>query len=59
VGKRDKKKILDKIMNAPIETILDAIMYLSGSDSKLIGTTAFSILSSLSKFSSQCESVMS
>ena len=59
VRKRDKKEILDKIMNATIETTLDAIMYLSGSNFKHIGATAFSILSLLSKFSSNCESVMS
>ena len=33
-------------------------MYLSGNESKSIGTTAFSTLSSLSKFSSTCPSVM-
>ncbi len=32
-------------------------MYLSGNDSKFIRTTAFSTLSSLSKFSSQCDGV--
>ena len=33
-------------------------MYLSGNESRFIRTTAFSTLSSLSKYSSQCKSVM-
>ena len=33
-------------------------MYLSGNEAKSIGTTAFSTLSSLSKYSSTCRSVM-
>lgn len=33
-------------------------MYTSGNEDKLIRTTAFSTLSSLSKYSSQCKSVM-
>ena len=35
-----------------VEFILDAIMYLSGIDQTFIRTTAFSTLSSLSKYSS-------
>jgi hypothetical protein len=45
-------------MNSEPEHILDGIMYLSGNREKNIGTTAFSILSQLSKLSSECESVM-
>ena len=56
--KKERKEIIGEIISSPPEYILDAIMYLSGNESKKIGTTAFSILSSLSKFSSQCESVM-
>ena len=52
------KEILEKIQDSSVEYILDAIMYLSGNDSKFIRTTAFSTLSSLSKYSSQCKSVM-
>lgn len=50
--------VIDRIKKAPVEHILDSIMYLSGNDSKFIRTTAFSTLSSLSKYSSQCKSVM-
>jgi hypothetical protein len=55
---KEKTKIIENIMNSEPEHILDAIMYLSGNSQKTIGTTAFSILSQLSKLSSQCESVM-
>lgn len=54
----EAEKVLDVLKNKPVEYVLDAIMYLSGSESKQIRTTAFSTLSSLSKYSSQCESVM-
>ena len=46
------KKIVSDIQKSKVEFILDSIMYLSGNDSKFIRTTAFSTLSSLSKFSS-------
>lgn len=52
-----QSKIVNETANSPVELILDAIMYLSGSDNMLIRTTAFSTLSSLSKFSSNCKSV--
>lgn len=39
------------------EFILDAVIYLSGVHETSIRTTAFSMLSSLSKYSSTCESV--
>ena len=54
----EAEKVLEHLKNKPVEYVLDAIMYLSGSESKQIRTTAFSTLSSLSKYSSQCESVM-
>lgn len=50
-------KILRDIEKAPVEYILDSIMYLSGSDSDFIRTRAFSTLGSLSKYSSECKSV--
>ena len=49
---------LEHVKSQGVEYILDGIMYLSGNDSKFIRTTAFSTLSSLSKYSSQCHSVM-
>ena len=52
------KEATRKVEKQPVEYILDAIMYLSGNDSKFIRTTAFSTLSSLSKYSSNCPSVM-
>ena len=55
----DKKSLKVEIMRRPIEYTLDSVMYLSGSDSDLIRTTAFSTLSALSNFSSMCPSVMS
>lgn len=54
----EKNKIIEGIQNMPVSNILDAIMHLSGNKQKSIGTTAFSILSSLSKYTSQCKSVM-
>ena len=54
----DKEAKIEEIKNDKIDHILDSIMYLSGNESKSIGTTAFSTLSSLSKFSSTCVSVM-
>ena len=50
--------MIERLRGQPVEYVLDAIMYLSGNDSKFIRTTAFSTLSSLSKYSSQCRSVM-
>lgn len=58
MSEEQKDEILEQIKNSPIDHILDAIMYLSGSDSILIRTIAFSTLSSLSKFSSECKSVL-
>mmetsp|Transcript_17153 Transcript_17153/g.26511 ORF Transcript_17153/g.26511 Transcript_17153/m.26511 type:complete len:351 (+) Transcript_17153:1277-2329(+) len=55
---KQKEEIIAKIRSSPVAHILDAIMYLSGNDSVFIRTTAFSTLSSLSKYSSQCPSVM-
>lgn len=52
LDQEEKNKILENIKNQPVEYVLDAIMYLSGNDSKFIRTTAFSTLSSLSKYSS-------
>jgi hypothetical protein len=49
---------LQEIRDAPINNILDAIMLISGNESIDIRTTAFSTLSSLSKYSSQHKSVM-
>jgi hypothetical protein len=54
----DLEKKLEEIRNDKIDNILDSIMYLSGNEAKSIGTTAFSTLSSLSKYSSTCRSVM-
>lgn len=47
-----------QILKTPVVNILDAIMLTSGNDHINIRTTAFSTLSSLSKYSSQCKSVM-
>jgi hypothetical protein len=58
VGDQNKAKVLKEIENSEVQYILDAIMYTSGNEDKLIRTTAFSTLSSLSKYSSQCKSVM-
>lgn len=55
---QETEDVLERLRNQPVEFVLDAIMYLSGNDSKFIRTTAFSTLSSLSKYSSQCRSVM-
>jgi len=55
---QDAEAVIERIKAQPVEYVLDAIMYLSGNDSKFIRTTAFSTLSSLSKYSSQCPSVM-
>lgn len=55
----DINALVEKTMGSPVKFILDSIMFLSGNDSTKIRTTAFSTLSSLSKFSSQDESVMS
>lgn len=55
---KEKEKIVSRIMNSEPDYILDGIMYLSGCTKLNIGTTAFSILSQLSKLSSQCDSVM-
>ena len=54
----EKAKKIEDVKSQPVEYILDAIMHLSGNQQKSIGTTAFSILSSLSKYTSQCKSVM-
>lgn len=49
---KNKEKVLKEIENSEVQYILDAIMYTSGNEDKLIRTTAFSTLSSLSKYSS-------
>jgi len=51
--------LVNKTLKSSPQYILDAVMYISGCDSTSIRTTAFSTLSSLSKFSSQCRSIMS
>ena len=51
------QEIIKEISESKVEHTLDAIMNLSGSDSRFIRTTAFSTLSSLSTFSSQYKSV--
>jgi len=58
IDEKSKEETLREIENSEVQYILDAIMYTSGNDDKLIRTTAFSTLSSLSKYSSQCKSVM-
>ena len=52
-----KIETLKVIANAPVEYILDSVMYLSKSESEFIKTRAFSTLGSLSKYSSECKSV--
>ena len=47
-----------QILNSEPEIVLDAIMYLSGSESKYIRATAFSTLSSLAQYSSKDKTVM-
>lgn len=52
MSEEDKAKLIYEVKKAPVQYILDAIMHLSGNVKKSIGTTAFSILSSLSKYTS-------
>ena len=52
------KKIYDEILTQEPEYTLDAIMLLSGSESKSIRSVAFSTLSNLSTHSSKYKSVM-
>ena len=54
----EQKEVLKKIKDDPVDHTLDAIMYLSGNSSDLIRISAFSTLSALSKFSSECKSVL-
>lgn len=48
----EMKELLEKTSLEEINHTLDAIMYLSGNDAQFIRSTAFSTLSSLSKYSS-------
>ena len=54
----EREVMLSKIIMETPMSHLDAIMYLSGNESVFIRATAFSTLSNLSKYSSQCPSVM-
>jgi hypothetical protein len=57
-SKSERNSKIEEIKKDEVDHILDSIMYLSGNESKSIGTTAFSTLSSLSKYSSTCPSVI-
>ena len=57
LDKYEKDDIIKEILESDVSHILDAIMLSSGNDNINIRTTAFSILSSLSKKSANCRSI--
>ena len=51
------EEVVQEIKESDVSNILDAIMLTSGNENINIRTTAFSILSSMSKYSSSCKTI--